>query len=303
MRPGKLSRLIEAPKTPALLRGEIWVSPAVLAESGFEQGPRGLVEFARSMGADITFFHWPESILSSDLKEMLEFAHGAGLDCGLTVDGPFQRLTVKRNVLELLQELGRDPSNFRALLEKETEEIGEILNWVKESDIDLIVITEDLGYTGGLYFSPKTFQELLLPIYKVWAGQLSSTRIALGWHSDGSVEPLLPDLIDSGFRFFSLEPECVDLVSFKHRYGPRAILISGIRSDWLMQMGSNPEQRTACLQEIRALAGEGGFVLASSSGIYNPKFLPSLRQVYRLADEVKESMGLRVTIKSGNNTA
>ncbi len=286
MKPGKLRRLIAAPETPALLRGEIWVNRDVLAETGFSEGPEGFVDLASSLGADITFFHWPESVMISDMGGLIGLAREAGLDCGLTIDGPFQRLTVRRNLLGVLHELGGNPSQVRSLLAEETEEIRVILDWAKELEIGLLLITEDLGYTGGLYFSREIFRSILLPFYSELAGQLASTRIALGWHSDGSVEPLLPDLVDCGFRFFSLEPESVDLLNFKRTYGSRAILMSGIRAEWLIGSELNEEQQRACLRDLSALANEGGFILASSCGLYRTKSLPVLKQIYKLAETV-----------------
>ena len=284
MRPAQLNRLVTNPETPALLRGEIWVSPDVLAEAGFDRGHKGLVRFASSIGAHICFFHWPESVTGSDLNELVELAYAAGIDCGLTINGPFQRLTLTRNVLDLLQELQRDPSRFEAPLAKEMEDIAETLDLLKGFEIDLIMITEDVAYTGGLYFSPEVFRKVLVPFYSSLVSRISSTRIALGWHSDGDVSPLLADLVECGLRFFSLEPECVDLLKFKQTYRSRVSLVGGIRAAWLAGKQLDQDEQRHYLFEIDALLKEGGLILASSCGLYNPAFLLNLRQLYRLAE-------------------
>lgn len=284
MRSGKLSRRPADQASAHLLRGEIWINPEVLAEAGFDRGPRGIIDFAMSLEADICFFHWPESVLSADLRELAEYAHHAGLDCGLTIDGPFQRLTAQRDVLDILRELARDPSGFRSLLAREMEEITEILSLVEDSGIELLLIGDDLGYAGGLYFSPAVFRSSLLPLYEALVKRTSVSGLALGWHSDGDVEPLLQDLVACGFHFFSLEPECVNLLDFKQAYGTRVSLVSGIRVAWLTAKELDGGQLAECRKEISALAGEGGLILASSCGIYSPRFIPNLRQIYRLID-------------------
>jgi len=284
MAPGNLGRLIRNPEAPVLLRGEIWISPEVLTGAGFEQGPRGLAGLASSLGADICFFHWPESAMASDVKELIDLARAAGLDCGLTLNGPFQNLTLTRNVLELLQEWHRDPSRFEALLAGVMEDISETLDLLKGTEIELIMITEDVAYTGGLYFSPELFRRVLVPFYAGLVNRLSSTGIALGWHSDGDVSPLLPDLVECGLRFFSLEPECVDLLNFKQTYRSRVSLVGGIRAAWLAGKSFTPDEQRRCRFEISAMLREGGLVLASSCGLYNPAFLSNLKQLYRLAD-------------------
>lgn len=285
MRSGKLSRPSADQNSSRLLRGEIWVNPEVLAEAGFERGPWGIIDFATSLDADICFFHWPESVMCADLRELAGLAHHAGLDCGLTIDGPFQRLTAQRDVLDILRELGRDPAGFQTLLAREMEEITETLSLIEDSGIDLLLIGDDLGYAGGLYFSPARFRSSLLPLYYSLVKRLDS-GIDLGWHSDGDVEPLLPDLVACGFRFFSLEPECVNLLDFKRTYGNRVSLVSGIRAAWLTAKELEGSQLADCRKEISALAEEGGLILASSCGVYSSRFIPNLRQIYRLIDGV-----------------
>jgi uroporphyrinogen-III decarboxylase len=105
---------------------------------------------------------------------------------------------------------------------------------------------------------------------------------AWGWHSDGRVEPLLPDLLQCGFQFISLEPECVDLLRFKKTNGARMCLIGGIRTAWLTAGVFDRELQAACLKEIGALVREGGLVLASTCGLYRPEFLPNLKRLYQL---------------------
>ena len=287
--PGSLSNIIRSPDTPALLRGEIWVSPDVLAAAGLDQGPKGLIRFASSVGANICFLHWPESAMASDLNELVALAQTADLECGLTLNGPFQRLTLTNNVLDLLQELHRDPPRLEALLAREMDDIVETFDLLKGSEIKLIMITEDVAYTGGLYFSPEVFRRLLVPFYRSLVNRFCSTRVALGWHSDGDVLPLLPDLVECGLRFFSLEQESVDLLKFKQTYRSRVSLVGGIRAAWFAGQSLNPDDRRHCLLEIETLIKEGGLILASSCGLYSPAFLPNLKQIYLLTENLISS--------------
>ena len=80
----RLAELISSPEKSIILRGEIWVTPEVLASAGFSQEPEGLVELASTMGADICFFSWLNKSTPSDLKQLVELSHGAGMGCGVT---------------------------------------------------------------------------------------------------------------------------------------------------------------------------------------------------------------------------
>ena len=244
---------------------------------------------ASVMGADVCFFHWPEVVMSSDLKEILTVARAAGLDCGLTVDGPFQRLTATRNLIDVLQDIGRRPSDFQRRLANESEEVEEIFSFVEGLGIELILLCDDVAFTGGLYFSPAIFEQAIVPFYQKWVKRLASSKIASGWHSDGDVGLILSQLVGCGFRFFSLEPEGVDLLKFKRAHGSRVTLVTGIPADWFNRGTLDQDQEKECLQVMNALAREGGFILASSCGLHHPKFLPVLKQIYKLSERITGS--------------
>jgi len=282
----RLAELIAHPDHSIVLCGEIWVTPEVLAAAGFNQWPKGLAELAFSIRADICFFHWSENLMAHALREIVELSHGLGMGCGLTKDGPFQRLTQTVDLLTILEELGRSPANLQSRIAEEAEKITKDLALAKEIGMDLIILCDDLAYRGGLYFSPSVFQDLILPHYSMLACQVTTNKSALGWHSDGNVSSILPELVDCGFRFFSLESECVDLFDFKGSYTDRVTLIGGIRTSWLTQKKLSRESQEECLKEIRALADKGGLILSSSCGLYNPEFLPVLKEIYQLMGNI-----------------
>jgi hypothetical protein len=283
--PGKLRRLLADPAAPGLLRGEIWIDPQVLAEAGFAQGPRGLVGFAAAAGADVCFFPWSEAA-AMDGRELAALAHHSGLDCALIIDGPFQRLAAHKDLCALLGELAGNPIRFAARLEREMEVIMAMLDRIESAKIDLVLIGEDVGYSGGLYFAPEFFRSHLLPCYEALLGRFQAEGFAWGWHSDGRVDALLPDLLQCGFQFISLEPECVDLLRFKKANRSRVCLIGGIRVDWLTAKVFDQELQAECLKEIGALIREGGLVLTSTCGLYRPEFLPNLKKIYQLIRDV-----------------
>ena len=175
-----------------------------------------------------------------------------------------------------------NPKRFSARLDREKEAVTEILDRLEGAEIDLVLITEDVGYNGGLYFAPEVFRSQLLPCYETLLERFRSDGFAWGWHSDGKVEPLLPDLLECGFQFFSLEPECVDLLRFKKSNGSRMCLIGGIRAAWLEAEALDRELQAVCLREIGDLVREGGLVLASTCGLYRSEFLPNLQRLYQL---------------------
>jgi uroporphyrinogen-III decarboxylase len=281
----KLTRLIARPGSRLLLRGELWVNREVLGAFGFNDDLKGRIEFLTSIGADTCFLPWDDSFSPDHLKQMREQASQAGLALGITMDGPFQRLAQREDLMSLLLQLGREHHHLLPSLNQAAEKTAVVVEKVASAGIELVILGEDIAYRRNLYFSPALFSEVLLPCYRSLIKTLPSKRLALGWHSDGDVSTILPDLVNCGFRFFSLESECVDLLGFKRTHGPRVTLVGGLRTDWLHGDITDALLTQQCVSEIRSLAKEGGFILSSSCGLHDLAFPHRLKKIYRLLDE------------------
>ena len=284
----KLARLIADPSSPVVIRGELFVTPKVLAEVGFDQIPTGMVDFLSSINADICFYNWTESSRPSDFHQMMELCHKAGLGLGLTIDGPFERLAQTGNLFSLLQDIGRNPSALKSRISGKVEEFEKDLRAIAEFQEGPILICEDMAYDRGLYFSPTLFRESLLPVYQRVIADCSSGGSLWGWHSDGNLSAILPDLVNLGIRFFSLETECVDLLKFKHNYRDQATLIAGLRTAWLVEEDWEHEEDFAWIEEIRPLVNEGGLILSSTCGIYDAHSLQQLKKIYHALEATAE---------------
>jgi uroporphyrinogen decarboxylase len=284
----KLARLIAEPSSPVPIRGELFVTPNVLPEVGFNQTPKRVVDFFSSIGADICFYNWTESSNPSDFHEMMELCHKAALGFGLTVDGPFECLAKTEGLLPLLQEIGRNPSTLKSRIAEKVEEFEKDLRAIGRFQEGPILICEDMAYDRGLYFSPAIFREWLLPVYQRLITNVALRGSLWGWHSDGNLSAILPDLVNLGVRFFSLEAECVDLLKFKRNYRDQVTLIAGLRTAWLVEEDSEHEEKLPWIEEIRSLVNEGGLILSSTCGIYDAHSLQQLKKIYHALEATSD---------------
>jgi len=276
----KLARLIAEPSSPVLIRGELFVTPKVLAGVGFDQTPAGVVDFASSINADICFYNWTDSSNLSDFHEMMELCHKAGLGFGLTIDGPFERLAQTGDLFFLLQEIGTNASALTSKIAHKVEEFEKDLRAIGTFQQGPILICEDIAYDQGLYFSPAIFRESLLPVYQRVVTDPSFGGSLWGWHSDGNLSAILPDLVKLGIRFFSLETECVDLLKFKRNYRDQVTFVAGLRTAWLVEEDWEHEGEFPGVEEIRSLVNKGGLILSSTCGIYDTHSLQQLKKIY-----------------------
>ncbi len=276
----KLAKLISDPSSPLVVRGELFVTPKVLAGVGFDPTPKGVLDFLSSIHADIFFYNWTDSSSSSDFHEMMELSHRAGLGYGLTIDGPFERLAQTGDLFSLLPEIGTSASALTSRIADQVEEFEKDLRDIGTFQEGPILICEDIAYDQGLYFSPAIFRESLLPIYQRVMTDPSLGGSLWGWHSDGNLSAILPDLVKLGMQFFSLETECVDLLKFKRNYRDQVTLVAGLRTAWLVEEDWEDEEHFPGIEEITSLVKEGSLILSSTCGIYDAHSLQQLKKIY-----------------------
>jgi uroporphyrinogen decarboxylase len=64
---------------------------------------------------------------------------------------------------------------------------------------DVFYLADDLGFTNGLFFSPKSFRELLLPYYKEFVGFLHDNGVLAVLHACGGITEALPMIVEAEF--------------------------------------------------------------------------------------------------------
>lgn len=266
-----------------LVRGEIWVAPIVLETMGLPNNAAGIAELAADLGADFCFLSssGPQPVLRQviALQEAVAEVHARNLACGVVIDGPWQKLATTNSLGQLLGRLRT--SAIHREIEEQTELIHEEFRAWAGVGADMVLLADDLAYMDGLYFSPAIFSRLLLPNYVQFLKTATDLQVPLGFHSDGNLVRLLPTLVETGFSFFSLEPEAMDLEQIQRQFNDRITLMTGIRAAWFNPNCAGRIQTDDILSEISSLALGGRFILSSACGLYDPGSLAALKEIYR----------------------
>jgi len=134
-----------------------------------------------------------------------------------------------------------------------------------ELGFDLVIVAEDLAWKQGPLFSPKTVRELFLPRMKKVAD-----KIKLPWiyHSDGNLLPILDDLLTLGMNgLANIEPNAMDIVELKRKYGHRICLMGNIDLHYTLTQGTPEETEAEVKKRIQEVGPGGGYILASSNGL------------------------------------
>ncbi|WP_027364519.1 uroporphyrinogen decarboxylase family protein [Desulfotruncus alcoholivorax] len=277
------NRLFKEKKKSRVPRGELWISGTILEELGLERTQKSIVVLSSEIDADICFLSYtgPVQQLPVESKEMefnIKKAHDLELLCGVTVDGPFERIVKEHGFLETMK-LFYNEKTLNIQLEKHTAVAAAELAAAEKAGADLLILCDDIAYTRGLYFSPHKFKSNILPLYQRLRNLVKET--AMGFHSDGNVESILDFMIDQGYSVFSLEPEAMDLITLSRALPENITLLSGIKAEWLM--GTDDiiyKNQKEILNYVENLSDGCSLILSSLCGLSNVPSLNNLKLLY-----------------------
>lgn len=188
--------------------------------------------------------------------------------------GIFQTATWARGYDKFLVDLLVDKKMANAILEKLANyymELYESFLNVVGPYIQMIEIADDIGIQTGLLISPKTYEEMILPIYKEFLNFIKSKTNAKIWHhSDGSVVDGIKFLLDAGIDILnSLQPKAtgMDSTYLKDEYGDQLCFHGGVDIQEVLPYGTVEDVENEVKRRIAIYAPGGGYVLCAAHAI------------------------------------
>jgi uroporphyrinogen decarboxylase len=157
-----------------------------------------------------------------------------------------------------------NPSFVEAVLDRYCDWAEVVAARVCQLGFDVYVSTDDMAFKTAPFFSPKVFQELVLPRYR-----RVREKITLPWvvHSDGNVTPFLDDLADLGVAgLHPIEEGAMDIRAVKRAFGDRICLLGNVDLN-ILSAGSTEEVDRTVRALIRDLAPGGGYIVSSGNSL------------------------------------
>lgn len=136
--------------------------------------------------------------------------------------------------------------------------------------IDMLSITGDIAMQDRIIMGPDTWREVDKPRL---AKLISDCRainpdLFVYIHSDGNVMDLMDDIVEIGFDVVNpIQPECMDPVEVKKRWGDRITLHGGVSLQRTLPNGTVAEVKGEVEHLIRHCGYNGGLVMFPSNVI------------------------------------
>lgn len=157
------------------------------------------------------------------------------------------------------------PRFVEAVLERFTTWSAEVLERACRLGFDFLWLADDVAFKSSTYFSPENYRRHILPHVRRVA-----ERITLPWvmHSDGNILPILDDALRElrPSAIHPVEPEAMDIVEVKRRYGDRLCIIGNV-SVHLLSTGTPGQVRDEVKRLLKEVAPGGGYILSSGNSL------------------------------------
>ena len=152
-----------------------------------------------------------------------------------------------------------------------------------EAGVDVVYDGDDVGMQKGMMISPRMWRHLLKTRYKELIDLCHRYDVFFNFHSDGWIEPIIPDLIEIGVDILNpIQPECMDPVKLKQLYGDRICFEGTIGVQSLLPFGSCEDVAREVLERIANL-GPTGLILGPTHSIQPDTPIDNILTLYETA--------------------
>jgi uroporphyrinogen decarboxylase len=181
-------------------------------------------------------------------------------------DGFFLQGWYLRGFEDLILDMHSNPAFVDQLFDKLLEFYLSAGRHLAEIGVDIYVLSDDVAMQTGLIISPRLWRRYVKPRVAKLVSSLKQLGMRTLYHSDGNVEPLIPDLIEVGIDALNpIQPECMDPAKTKELYGEKLCLSGTISVQETLPFGSVEDVKDEVEKRIVTCGSGGGLIICPSN--------------------------------------
>lgn len=171
------------------------------------------------------------------------------------------------------------------------------LRVIEHPCVGAVLNPDDIAFNTGLLVHPRYLRRHVFPWYRKMGRICREKGIGFILHSDGDCTEVMDDLIDCGFHGFNpIQPNAMDIVEAKQRWGKKLCLIGNINLDSTLTLGTPDDVRAEVYERIRTIGPGGGYMAASSNSITDYVPVQNMRALF---DAVREFGTYPIQLEEG----
>jgi uroporphyrinogen decarboxylase len=160
-----------------------------------------------------------------------------------------------------------NPDFANALLDKMLEIRTFQASRYAEAGVDILHTGDDIGMQKTLLMSLTMWRTWIKPRLAavIQAAKHIKPDLLVEYHTDGFVEPFIPELIEIGVDVLNpVQPECMNPGEIKKKFGDQIAFSGTIGTQTTLPFGTPDEVRDLVKERIETVGVGGGFILAPS---------------------------------------
>lgn len=173
--------------------------------------------------------------------------------------------------------------------------LDKLKNWAKTAGsilvkmgVDIIFLGDDFGMQDRMMVSPQIFREFFKPRYaELFEGyRRINPNIKIAFHTDGNVEPIIPDFIEIGLNILNpVQPRSMDPTRLKREFGNKLTFWGTIDNQYTMPFGSVQEVVDEVISRLRTVAPQGGLIIGPAHNVQPNTPIENLMAFYKTVTE------------------
>ena len=178
----------------------------------------------------------------------------------------FERAWTMRGFEQFFLDMSADPAYAEELFDRITEIQLQLIHQYIALGVDGGYFGDDYGAQKNMLFSPRMWRKYIKPRLAKLFTPFVERHMPILMHSDGQIQPILPDLVEIGLTTLNpVQPEVLDHNWLYENFKGKLAFYGGISTQTVLPYGTPEEVKKAVADCSNTLAPEGtGLLLAPS---------------------------------------
>ncbi len=204
---------------------------------------------------------WNEDYMAEEVRK----AHEKGMPACTWTGHMYEEAWQIRGLEEFLTDMVARPEFAAFILDRLADRNLRIAQAAARAGVDFLRTGDDVANQEALMFHPDVWRRFLKSRWgKVYAAAREiKPDIDIWYHSDGDIYAIIPELLEIGVTIFNpIQPECMDIVDVKKKWGDRMVMDGTVGTQTTMPFGTADEVRRVVAERVRTLGRDGALIIS-----------------------------------------